>query len=58
MERRTEVGGLPPPRNFVIDRHGTVQWVNVGDAPFRCNPALLYQLAEMGRLQSAGTTWP
>ena len=32
---------------FVIDRDGTVQWVNVGDAPFRRNPALLYQLAKM-----------
>jgi len=30
---------------FVIDSHGTVQWVNVGDAPFRRNSALLYQLA-------------
>lgn len=39
---------------FVIDRHGTVQWVNVGDAPFRRNTALLYQLAKMeGRLPPA-----
>ena len=39
---------------FVIDREGTVQWVNVGDAPFRRNPALLYQLARMeGRLPAA-----
>ena len=39
---------------FVIDRDGTVQWVNVGDAPFRRNPALLYQLAKMeGRLPPA-----
>ncbi|HTU23584.1 MAG TPA: peroxiredoxin family protein [Gemmataceae bacterium] len=38
---------------FVIDRQGTVQWVNVGDAPFRRNPALLYQLAKIeGRLPS------
>ena len=38
---------------FVIDRAGTVQWVNVGDAPFRRNPALLYQLAKAeGRLPS------
>lgn len=38
---------------FVIDRHGTVQWVNVGDAPFRRNAALLYQLAQIeGRLPS------
>ena len=29
---------------FVIDAKGTVQWVNVGDAPFRRNPALLQQL--------------
>jgi peroxiredoxin len=36
---------------FVIDRGGTVAWVNVGDAPFRRNPALLYQLARTeGRL--------
>jgi peroxiredoxin len=32
---------------FLIDRKGTVRWVNVGDAPFRRNPALLYQLAKM-----------
>lgn len=39
---------------FVIDRHGTVQWVNVGDAPFRSNPALLSVLAKIqGRLPSA-----
>jgi peroxiredoxin len=39
---------------FLIDRNGAVQWVNVGDAPFRRNPALLYQLAQMkGRLPSA-----
>jgi peroxiredoxin len=38
---------------FVIDRAGTVQWVNVGDMPFRRNPALLCQLAPMkGRLPS------
>jgi peroxiredoxin len=36
---------------FIIDRHATVQWVNVGDAPFRSNPALLYILAKIeGRL--------
>ena len=29
---------------FVIDRNGTVQWVNVGDVPLRRNTALLYQL--------------
>jgi len=40
--------------SFVIDRDGTVVWVNVGDAPFRRNPALLYQLAKIeGRLPSA-----
>jgi peroxiredoxin len=39
---------------FVIDGHGTVQWVNVGDAPFRSNPTLLYVLARIqGRLPSA-----
>lgn len=32
---------------FLIDRKGTVRWVNVGDSPFRRNPALLYHLAEM-----------
>jgi peroxiredoxin len=30
---------------FVIDREGTIQWVNIGDAPFRRNSALLYELA-------------
>jgi peroxiredoxin Q/BCP len=29
---------------FLIDRAGTVHWVNIGDAPFHRNPALLYQL--------------
>jgi peroxiredoxin len=39
---------------FVIDRQGTVQWVNIGDAPFRSNPALLYVLATLqNRLPSA-----
>ena len=33
---------------FLIDGKGTVQWVNVGDAPFRRNSALLYELARMG----------
>ena len=32
---------------FVIDRDGMVQWVNVGDAPFSRNSALLYQLARI-----------
>jgi peroxiredoxin len=32
---------------FIIDGHGTVRWVNVGDAPFRRDPALLYQLAKI-----------
>ena len=32
---------------FIIDRHGKVQWANVGDAPFRRNSALLYQLAKI-----------
>lgn len=36
---------------FLIDRQGMVRWVNVGDAPFRRNSALLTQLARMeGRL--------
>ena len=29
---------------FIIDRQGVVQWVNVGDAPLRRNPAVLHQL--------------
>ena len=32
---------------FLIGRDGAVQWVNVGDAPFRRTPALLCQLARM-----------
>jgi peroxiredoxin len=32
---------------FLIDRDGTVQWVNVGDAPFARNPALFSQLVRM-----------
>jgi thioredoxin-dependent peroxiredoxin len=46
---------------FVIDRNGTVRWVNVGDAPFRRNAALLYQLARLeGRLAlgERGQSWP
>jgi len=39
---------------FVIDRAGTVRWVNVGDAPFRRNPALLCEVARMeGRFPPA-----
>ncbi len=39
---------------FVIDRDGVIRWVNVGDAPFRRNSALLYQLARIeGRLPRA-----
>jgi peroxiredoxin len=33
---------------FLIDREGIVRWVNVGDAPFRRNSALLTHLAKMG----------
>lgn len=33
---------------FLIDRNGTIQWANVGDAPFRRNSALLYHLAKIG----------
>jgi peroxiredoxin len=44
-------GDLPRHATFLIDRNGTILWANVGDAPFRRNPALLYQLAKMeGRL--------
>ncbi|MGH7168927.1 MAG: peroxiredoxin family protein [Gemmataceae bacterium] len=32
---------------FLIDRDGTVTWVNVGDAPFRRNSALLSHLAKL-----------
>lgn len=32
---------------FIIDRDGTVQWANIGDAPFRRSSALLYQLARL-----------
>ncbi len=40
---------------FIVDRQGTVRWANVGDAPFRRNPALLYQLAKLeDRMASAG----
>jgi peroxiredoxin len=40
-----EMESLPRHGTFIIDGSGTVSWVNVGDAPFRRNPALLYQLA-------------
>jgi peroxiredoxin len=55
---RREQDGTPADHllhaTFIIDRHGTVQWVNVGDAPFRSNPALLYALAKIqGRLPAA-----
>lgn len=40
-------GGLIRHGTFLIDRGGTVRWVNVGDAPFRRNTALLTQLAAM-----------
>jgi peroxiredoxin len=44
---------------FVIDRNGTVQWVNVSDSPFRRNSALLWQLAQTeGSLASALETFP
>ena len=39
---------------FLIDRDGRVRWVNVGDAPFHRNRALLYHLAKLeGLLPSA-----
>jgi peroxiredoxin len=55
---RREQDGTPADHllhgTFVIDRQGTVQWVNVGDAPFRSNATLLYVLAKIqGRLPSA-----
>ncbi|OWK44515.1 Alkyl hydroperoxide reductase subunit C-like protein [Fimbriiglobus ruber] len=37
---------------FIVDRDGTIRWVNVGDAPFRRDPALLSQLARIQRLRS------
>ncbi|HTU88854.1 MAG TPA: redoxin domain-containing protein, partial [Gemmataceae bacterium] len=33
--------------SFLIDRAGTITWVNIGDAPFRRDTALLTQLARM-----------
>jgi alkyl hydroperoxide reductase subunit AhpC len=36
---------------FIIDRQGTIRWVNIGDAPFRRSTSLLSQLALLeGRL--------
>jgi peroxiredoxin len=32
---------------FIVDQGGTVRWANVGDAPFRCNAALLAELASL-----------
>ena len=32
---------------FIIDSHGTIRWVNVGDGPFGCNPALISKLATL-----------
>jgi peroxiredoxin len=44
-------GGLLRHGIFLLDRDGRVAWVNVGDAPFTRNSALLSQLAKMeGRL--------
>jgi peroxiredoxin len=46
-----KTAGIRRHGTFLIDRDGTVQWVNSGDAPLRRNPALLYELAKMeGRL--------
>jgi peroxiredoxin len=45
--------GLLRHGTFLLDRDGMVRWVNMGDAPFRRNPALLCQLARMeGRMTS------
>ena len=43
--RNAEEPGVRRHGTFVIDGAGTVRWANVGDAPFRRNAALLYQLA-------------
>ena len=43
---------------FVLDSHGTVRWVNVGDAPFGCNPALISKLATLQGLLPAMTAKP
>jgi peroxiredoxin len=47
--QRGQTGDLLRHGVFVIDQAGTIQWVNVGDAPLRRNSALLYQLSELGR---------
>jgi peroxiredoxin len=47
-------GDLLRHATFVIDRGGTVQWANIGDAPLRRNAALLHQVARLqGPLPSA-----
>ena len=38
---------------FIIDSHGTVRWVNVGDGPFRCNPGIISKLATLQGLLPA-----
>jgi peroxiredoxin len=43
--KRAEDADLFRHGSFVIDRDGTIQWVNIGDAPFRRNSALLYEVA-------------
>ena len=43
---------------FIIDSHGTVRWVNIGDGPFRCNPALISKLATLQGLLPATTAKP
>jgi thioredoxin-dependent peroxiredoxin len=54
-----KVGDILRHGTFIVDRDGTVQWVNVGDAPFRRNSALLYQLAKLaGRLPSEKVILP
>lgn len=47
------MAGAPLHGTFIVDRSGTVSWVNIGDAPFRRDSVLLCQLAKMeGRLSS------
>jgi peroxiredoxin len=55
LDRR--LGGAESARllhgTFLVDRHGIIRWVNVGDAPFRRTSALLSQIARIeGRVGS------
>lgn len=47
VTRRDRGEDHPLHGTFVVDRSGIVRWVNVGDAPFRRNAALLLELAKL-----------